>query len=47
MALSVAAVNLLRGEDLRLNTQVLSLTALVVTLHASGVLHSLAAELPL
>lgn len=47
VALSVAAVNLLRGEDLRLNTQVLSLTALVVTLHASGVLHSLAAELPL
>lgn len=47
VALSVAAVNLLRGEDLRLNTQVLSLTGLLVMLHATGALESLAAELPL
>ena len=38
VALSVAAVNLARGEDFRLNTQALSLTAGLVGLQSSGML---------
>ncbi len=36
VALSLAAVNLIRGEDFRLNTQVLSYTAAIIALHRSG-----------
>ena len=38
VALSVAAVNLIKGEDLRLNTHVLALTMSIVTLTRSGAL---------
>lgn len=47
VALSMAAVNLARGEDFRLNTQVLSLTGLLVSLQSSGALSSAVALLPL
>jgi len=46
VALSVAAVNLMRGEDLRLNTHVLSLTGLLVVLQSSGALASAVNYLP-
>ena len=36
VAVSLAAVNLMRGEDFRLNTQVLSLSAFVAFVHGSG-----------
>lgn len=36
VALSLAAVNLVRGENFRLNTQVLSLSAFVAFMHSSG-----------
>jgi hypothetical protein len=36
----MAAVNLLKGEDFRLNTHVLSLTGLLVMLQSSGALAS-------
>ena len=36
VAVSLAAVNLVRGEDFRLNTQVLSLSAFVAFMHGSG-----------
>ncbi|MEE4208851.1 MAG: hypothetical protein V2I43_06265 [Parvularcula sp.] len=39
VALALAAVNLARGEDFRLNTQVLSLTAGVLGLQSSGMLN--------
>lgn len=38
VAASMAAVNLARGEDFRLNTQVLSLTGCLVSLQGSGAL---------
>lgn len=47
VALSLAAVNLIRGEDFRLNTQVLSMTVFVVTVAKSGVLETLAGTLPI
>ncbi|MHA6262211.1 hypothetical protein ACXYMO_03335 [Arenibacterium sp. CAU 1754] len=40
VAASMAAVNLARGEDFRLNTHVLSLTAFLVTMQSSGALAS-------
>lgn len=46
VAVSMAAVNLARGEDFRLNTQVLSLTGLLVVLHGSGTLASIVNALP-
>ena len=46
VAVSVAAVNLIRGEDLRLNTHVLSLTGLLVVLQSSGALASAVGYLP-
>lgn len=46
VAASVAAVNLIRGEDLRLNTHVLSLTGLLVVLQSSGALASAVGYLP-
>ncbi|TNF58872.1 MAG: hypothetical protein EP307_11545, partial [Rhodobacteraceae bacterium] len=36
VAASLAAVNLIRGEDFRLNTQVLSMTVLVASVPAYG-----------
>lgn len=47
VAASMAAVNLLRGEDFRFNTQVLALTAFVVTMHSSGALDKAVSKLPL
>ena len=43
VAASLAAVNLARGEDFRLNTQVLSLTGFVATMQGTGMLESAAA----
>lgn len=47
VALSMAAVNLVRGEDFRLNTNVLSLTGLLVMLQSSGALASAMSYLPI
>ncbi|TMV13291.1 hypothetical protein [Arenibacterium halophilum] len=47
VAASVAAVNLIRGEDFRLNTHVLALTGLTFMLHSTGALESAVAALPL
>lgn len=47
VAASMAAVNLVRGEDFRLNTQVLSLTGLLVVLNSSGALASAVSYLPI
>ncbi len=47
VAAAMAAVNLARGEDFRLNTQVLSLTGLLVVLQSSGALASVIARLPI
>lgn len=47
VAASVAAVNLARGEDLRLNTHVLSLTGFIAVMHGSGALTSAMQFLPL
>lgn len=47
VALSVAAVNLARGEDFRLNTQVLALTGCVIAMHSSGLLSTAVNALPL
>lgn len=47
VAVSMAGVNLARGEDFRLNTHVLSLTGMLVTLESSGVLASAVSMLPL
>ncbi|UWQ92916.1 hypothetical protein K3727_09100 [Rhodobacteraceae bacterium M382] len=46
VAVSLAAVNLVRGEDFRLNTHVLSLTGLLVMLQSSGALASVVNYLP-
>jgi len=47
VALSMAVVNLVRGEDFRLNTNVLSLTGLLVMLQSTGALASAVSYLPL
>ncbi len=47
VALSMAAVNLARGEDFRLNTHVLALTGLLVMLQSSGALASVVSHLPM
>lgn len=46
VAASMAAVNIARGEDFRLNTHVLSLTGLLVVLQSSGALASVMGALP-
>ncbi|MCE8516965.1 hypothetical protein KBY31_09580 [Ruegeria pomeroyi] len=46
VAASLAAVNLIRGEDFRLNTQVLSLTAALVFMQSSGAMSSVLSLLP-
>lgn len=47
VALSMAAVNLIKGEDFRLNTNVLSLTGLVFMLQSTGAMASAMSYLPL
>ena len=47
VAVSMAAVNLVRGEDFRLNTHVLALTGFLVTMQSSGMLSSVVAHLPI
>lgn len=47
VALSMAAVNLIKGEDFRLNTNVLSLTGLLVMLQSSGAMASAMSYLPI
>ena len=47
VAASMAAVNLVKGEDLRLNTHVLALTGLLVTLQSSGFLANAVSRLPI
>ena len=46
VAVPLAAVNLVRGEDFRLNTHVLSLTGLLVVLQSSGALASVVNYIP-
>ncbi|MCE8523370.1 hypothetical protein KBY30_20475 [Ruegeria pomeroyi] len=46
VAASLAAVNLIKGEDFRLNTQVLSLTAALVFMQSSGAMSGVLALLP-
>ena len=47
VAISMAAINLAKGEDFRLNTNVLSLTGLLVMLQSSGAMASAMSYLPL
>jgi hypothetical protein len=47
VAASMAAVNLARGEDFRLNTQVLSLTGCLAFLQGSGALAQVVSYLPI
>ncbi|MGR3679572.1 MAG: hypothetical protein ACU0AZ_16480 [Paracoccaceae bacterium] len=47
VAASMAAVNLAKGEDFRLNTHVLSLTGLLVVLQSSGALASVVNSIPM
>ena len=47
VAVSMAAVNLIKGEDLRLNTHVLALTGFVSMVIGSGALEKVAHHLPL
>jgi len=47
VGISMAAVNLARGEDFRLNTHVLSLSGLLVVLQSSGALAEAVALLPI
>jgi hypothetical protein len=47
VAAAMAAVNLARGEDFRLNTQVLSLTGFIAIMHGSGTLAQAASYLPI
>jgi hypothetical protein len=47
VAVSMAAVNLIRGEDFRLNTQALALTAGLTTLHGSGALAHAMSYMPM
>ncbi|TDK51284.1 hypothetical protein [Antarcticimicrobium luteum] len=46
VALSMAAVNLVKGEDFRLNTHVLALTAFVASFSGSGLLSNALSYLP-
>ena len=46
VAASMAAVNLIKGEDFRLNTQVLALTAFVASMTSSGLLANAVSYLP-
>ena len=46
VAVSLFIINLLRGEDFRLNTQALSITGLMVVLQANGALADVIALLP-
>lgn len=46
-ALPIAALNVVRGEDFRLNTQILSLTGLLTVLHGTGTLANLTYYLPI
>ncbi len=46
VGLSVAAVNVLRGEDMRLNSHVLALTVSIGVLSSSGALASVVGSLP-
>lgn len=47
VAIPMAAVNLIRGEDFRLNTQVLSLTSALVTLQSTGAMANVMSHMPL
>ncbi|MCA0872388.1 hypothetical protein LCL97_16255 [Seohaeicola saemankumensis] len=47
VAASMAAVNLARGEDFRLNTHVLSLTGFLAVMHSSGALENVVSMLPI
>ncbi|GAA6190857.1 hypothetical protein [Phaeobacter sp. NW0010-22] len=47
VALSLAAVNLIRGEDFRLSTQVLTLTSALMILQGSGAMASVATYIPM
>lgn len=47
VAVSMAAVNLIRGEDFRLNTQVLSLTSALVVLQSNGAMADVLTYLPI
>ncbi|MDX2482772.1 MAG: hypothetical protein QNK42_03850 [Pseudodonghicola sp.] len=47
VALSMAAINLVKGEDFRLNTHVLALTAFVASTSGSGLLANAMSYLPL
>lgn len=47
VALSMAAVNLAKGEDFRLNTNVLSLTGLLFMLQSTGAMASAVSYLPM
>ncbi len=43
----MAAINLTKGEDFRLNTHVLALTGFIVSLSSSGILASAVSALPI
>ena len=47
VAVSLAAVNLARGEDFRLNTQVLTYTGFLTVLHSSGAMAGVIRMLPM
>lgn len=47
VAAAMATVNLIRGEDFRMTTQVLSLTGLLVVLQSSGAIASVMSRLPM
>lgn len=47
VAASMAAINLTKGEDFRLNTHVLALTGFIVSLSSSGILASAVSALPI
>lgn len=47
VAVSMAAINLIKGEDFRLNTQVLSLTSALVVLQSTGAMASVMSYLPM
>ena len=47
VAAVMAAINLLKGEDFRLNTHVLTLTGLLVMLQSTGLLGAITDQLPL
>ena len=47
VAIAMAVVNLIRGEDFRLNTQVLSYTSAIVVLHSTGAVAGVMQAIPL